>query len=89
MQFAFGSASTPPAPRLETRGPNKTQINELEEDYRQFNDDINVCLPTFGSAAGSISTELSYPHHVRLAPDSDRRADVPVRQLRARGSSSS
>jgi hypothetical protein len=32
----------------------------------------------------SISTALSCPHHVWSAPDSDRRADVPVRQLRAR-----
>jgi hypothetical protein len=32
----------------------------------------------------SISTELSYPRRVRSAPDSDRRADVPVRQLRTR-----
>jgi hypothetical protein len=32
---------------------------------------------------GSISTKLSYLHHVRFAPDSDRKADVQVRQLRA------
>ena len=32
---------------------------------------------------GLISTELSYLHHVRFAPESDRRADVQVRQLRA------
>jgi hypothetical protein len=28
---------------------------------------------------GSISTVLSCPHHVCSAPDSDRRADVPLR----------
>jgi hypothetical protein len=30
---------------------------------------------------GSFSTELSYPHRVRSAPDSDRLADILVRQL--------
>ena len=34
--------------------------------------------------AGIISTELSYPHHVRSTPVCDRGADVRVRQLRAR-----
>jgi hypothetical protein len=29
-------------------------------------------------AFGSFPTELSYLHHVRFAPDSDHRADVPV-----------
>jgi hypothetical protein len=32
---------------------------------------------------GSISTELSYPHRVRSAPDSDRTADIADWQLRA------
>src|SRR5712692_8762007 len=49
-------------------------------------DDISTCKFDVGvfTQPGSISTELSYPHHVRSTPDSDSRADVPVRQLRAR-----
>src|ERR1700676_2705382 len=41
----------------------------------------NARFVAFEVRSGSISTELSYPHHVRSTPDSDRRADVPVRQL--------
>jgi hypothetical protein len=33
--------------------------------------------------AGSFATEIVGPCHVRSAPDSDQRADLPVRQLRA------
>jgi hypothetical protein len=36
-------------------------------------------------APGSLSTGLGYPRHVRFSPDSGRRADIPVRQVRANG----
>src|SRR6266849_5874384 len=36
---------------------------------------------------GSFLTELGCPRHVRFTPGSDRGADIPVRQLRAKNGS--
>jgi hypothetical protein len=37
----------------------------------------------FDFRIGSFSTKLGCPHHVRFTPDSDRGADIQVRQLRS------
>lgn len=33
-------------------------------------------VPSLMSVQGSIATEMGYPRHLRVSPDSDRRADI-------------
>jgi hypothetical protein len=59
--------------------PLRCWIYNYDSDWTPLLAGLSPAGMAVSLAARSISTELSYPHHVRTAPDSDPRADVPVR----------